>query len=94
MSQHTVKYVEEPFDARVRELEWQRAGLQQTASGYGRKLTSRYEIRLQGETRWRRVYVTQFSNAGTHWITRGGEPFHVVRAADLEAALEKAVPRG
>lgn len=90
MSTNAVKYINEPFEARVQELGWQQLQLQQTATGYGRKLTSRYQVRLQGETRWRRVYVTQYSNAGTHWIIRNGEPFHVVRDTDLELALEQA----
>ena len=59
------------YTREYRPLEWQRQGLQQTASGYGRKLTSRYCVRL-ADRRLRRVYVSQFSNAGTAWITLDG----------------------
>lgn len=39
-------------------------------------------VRLVGETRWRRVYVWQFSNAGTAFINIKGEP-HVVPDSEL-----------
>lgn len=52
-------------------------GLQQTASGYGRKLTSRRTVRLK-DGRVRRMYVTQYSNAGTCWINLDGHTFVVV----------------
>lgn len=32
-----------------------------------------WEVRLEGETRWRRVYVWQFSNAGTCFVRIKGE---------------------
>ncbi len=80
-------YVAESFDAKISELRWQTLGLSYTASGYGKKIPSRYVVRIHGEKTWRRVYVTQYSNSGTHWITRNGEPFHVIRSTDLEEAL-------
>lgn len=46
-------------------------GLSQTASGYGRKLTSRFMIK--DKNRWKRVYVCQYSNAGTTYFVRNGE---------------------
>ena len=52
------------------ELPWQKCGLIQTSSGYGRKLTSRYKIMLEGKKF--RVYVTQIANAGSYWIITGG----------------------
>ncbi len=52
-------------------LPWQLRGLQQTASGYGRKLTSSRCVRLpSGQIR--RVYITLYGNAGTAWIVLGG----------------------
>jgi hypothetical protein len=57
-------------------LRWQELGLSQTASGYGRKLTS--SMQVFWENRWRRVYVCQFSNAGTAYIVRNGKPFATV----------------
>lgn len=51
-------------------LPWQEQGLQQTASGYGRKLTTPYMVHWEG--RWRRVYCCQISNAGTFYIGKPG----------------------
>ena len=64
--------LEEPYEILDRPLPWQRAGLQQTASGYGRKLTSSRVVRLP-DGRERRIYVTQYSNAGTAWIVLDGQ---------------------
>ena len=51
-------------------LWWHKRGLQQTASGYGSKLTTRWRINFLG--RVYRVYCTCFGNAGTCWFnTRG-----------------------
>lgn len=40
-------------------------------SGYGRKIPTC--LRLKVLNRWRRVYVTQYSNAGTAWVVVGGK---------------------
>lgn len=58
------------------------AGL--TRDGYTKRSgapTSRM-IRLQGEKRWRRLMVWQFSNAGTLFVRLNGKP-HIVRDFDL-----------
>ena len=60
-----------------RPLEWQRRGLQQTASGYGRKLTSTRCVRLS-DGRVRRIYVTIYSNIGTAWINLNSQSFVIV----------------
>ena len=39
-------------------------------------------VRLEGEKRFRRVMVWQFSNAGTAFVRIGGKP-HIVRDCDL-----------
>lgn len=53
-------------------LPWQKAGQQQTASGYGAKLTSTHIVRLpSGKTR--RIYITQYGNAGSAWIVLSGQ---------------------
>lgn len=58
--------------ARVVELEWQRRGLQYTASGYGKKIPTRYQVEIAGK--WRRVYCCIYSNSGTCYIGKfGGE---------------------
>lgn len=48
----------------------QKAGLQETASGYGKRLNSGLKISFNG--RLYRVYVTIFSNCGTCWFTTRG----------------------
>lgn len=52
-------------------LEFHKRGLQETASGYGMRLTSA-RVAVLKDGRKRRVYVTQFSNAGTAWIHLDG----------------------
>ena len=52
-------------------LWWHEAGLSQTATGYGMKLTTAYKIPYAGKLY--RVYCTIFSNAGSNWILAKGE---------------------
>lgn len=52
-------------------LDWQKRGLQETASGYGAKLTTVHMLCLDG--RMYRVYCTCYSNNGTCYITRKGQ---------------------
>lgn len=54
-----------------RPLWYHTAGLQQTASGFGKRLVSSRMVRLP-DGRERRVYVTCYSNAGTSWIVLDG----------------------
>lgn len=61
----------EKVEAQERPLWWQEKGLHETASGYGRKLTSPYVVKWRG--RWRRVYVCLISNAGTSYIGKPGD---------------------
>lgn len=56
-------------------LWWQKAGLSQTASGYGCKLTTRYMVHYKG--RWRRVYSSCYSNSGVLYILVRGERIHI-----------------
>lgn len=60
---------------KVKALPWQEMGLSYTASGYGKKIPTRYMVHLGG--RWRRVYVTQYSNAGSAWVVESGKRVHV-----------------
>ena len=64
----TQEYLPDPYEFLDRPLWWHLRGLTQTASGYGAKLTSSRCVRLP-DGRVRRVYITQWSNAGTAWIT-------------------------
>lgn len=54
---------------------WQKRGLQETASGYGRRLNSGLKIRFEG--RDYRLYVTIFSNVGSTWFTTKGRKIYV-----------------
>ena len=56
-------------------LPWQRAGLQQTASGYGGKLTTDKKIHYCG--RLYRLYATCYSNAASVWFTVKGVRIYV-----------------
>lgn len=64
-----VQYVPDDFILSVadRPLERQRKGLQYTASGYGDKIPSRYMVQC-ADHRWRRVYISQFINAGSAYL--------------------------
>jgi len=56
-------------------LWWHERGLQQTASGYGRKLTTPYKVEHNG--RLYRVYCVCFSNSGSLYILPGGKPLYL-----------------
>ena len=51
---------------RIKELEWQKRGLQFSRTGYGRRIPTVHQYKVGN--RWRRVYVCIFSNAGTAYI--------------------------
>lgn len=50
---------------------WLAAGLQETATGYGKRLNTGYKIKFNG--RLYRVYCTCFSNCGTCWFVARGK---------------------
>jgi hypothetical protein len=52
------------------------------AYGYGGKIPTRHWVRLAGESRWRRVYVMQYGNAGSPFIVQDGEDVFL-RECDL-----------
>jgi hypothetical protein len=54
--------------------------------GYGRKIPTNYAIRLG--SRWHRVYVCCFSNAGTAYINVKDHPFLVVLDSDLSSVRD------
>ena len=57
--------------AEYRLLWWQKRGLSQTRTGYGRRLATRNVVLwpdAKGVQRWRRVYCCCFSNSGTCYI--------------------------
>lgn len=48
-------------------LDWQLSGLQQTATGYGAKLTTSKKVWFNG--RYYRLYATCYGNAASTWFT-------------------------
>ena len=68
--------------AEARPLWWQEKGLSYTASGYGRKIPTRYMVQLNG--RWRRVYCCIFSNVGTCYV--GNLSSDAMIVSDIEEA--------
>jgi len=55
-----------------RPMQWQKAGLTYTASGYGEKIPTQYMVRTIDQ-KWRRVYCRIFSNVGTLYVMHGKE---------------------
>ena len=56
-------------------LPWQKMGLQQTASGYGAKLTNTSKIMFEGKLY--RIYTTIYSNNGSSWFKAKGRKIYV-----------------
>lgn len=56
-------------------LEWQKQGLQETATGYGSRLTTSKKISFNGKLY--RVYCTCWSNAGSCWFKVKGRKIYV-----------------
>ena len=71
-------YVEDSFIKSVERqpLDWQKAGLQFTASGYGSKIPTELVVRC-ADGRKRRVYATCFSNSPSLWMTVQGTRVHL-----------------
>lgn len=51
-------------------LSWMKSGLQETASGYGKRLNTGYKISFN--KRLFRLYCTCFGNSGTVWFRTKG----------------------
>ena len=62
-------YVNVPVKTSI--LPWQAKGLQQTRTGYGRKLTTTRKVFIDGT--WKRVYCCIFSNSGTCYTLTAGK---------------------
>lgn len=84
-----ITYQEPPFTITVNELPWQRAGLQQTATGYGSKLTTSYMLSVPDSKRVYRVYAICYSNAASFYILRNGTRVFL-RDWELEEARDRA----
>jgi hypothetical protein len=73
-----------PHETRIRRrmLSWQRQGLQETASGYGTKLTTSLQAEYCG--RWYRVYCTCYSNVGSCYIISKGQRLYLHDSAQCD----------
>jgi len=69
------RYKETPSHLIDAPLWWHLEGRSQTATGYGRKLTTPYKVEHNG--RLYRVYCVCFSNSGTLYILPGGVPLYL-----------------
>jgi hypothetical protein len=56
-------------------LWWQKKGLSQTRSGYGRNLTNSCKISFEGKLY--RLHTTIYSNSGSTWFTVKGKKIFV-----------------
>ena len=74
-SEFPTLFVNYPKDLVLSQLTWQKAGLQQTTSGYGAKLTNSYKISYEGKLY--RIYTTCYSNAGSSWFTVKGQKIYI-----------------
>lgn len=74
-----VNYLEKDFELKI--VDCQPYG--QNAHGYGRKIATRYMIKPSGSKRWHRVYISQWSNAGTPWIVMNKEEL-VVKSGEID----------
>lgn len=90
--ENTVTYQNAPYTVTVEKLWWQKQGLQQTATGYGRKLTTEYMLRVPDSPRPYRVYAVCFSNVASFYILRKGERLFL-RDWELEDARDVAAAK-
>ncbi|ATE86352.1 hypothetical protein Sf18_gp78 [Shigella phage Sf18] len=57
-------------------LDWQVAGLQKTATGYGKKIPTSWKVRYLGKLR--RIYQDVYSNSGVSYIIVSGKKLYLV----------------
>lgn len=56
-------------------LWWQKLGLSQTSTGYGKKLCTPYMMNYRG--RLKRVYCCCYSNSGTLYVVSNGREIEI-----------------
>ena len=67
-----------PAAVRIDELPWQKRGLSSTSTGFGRRIPTRYKIRLASDynvevtKRWYRVYAYCVSNSASLFVMYRG----------------------
>ncbi|AUV63000.1 hypothetical protein Sf17_gp128 [Shigella phage Sf17] len=57
-------------------LDWQVAGLQKPATGYGKKIPTSWKVRYLGKLR--RIYQDVYSNSGVSYIIVSGKKLYLV----------------
>ena len=87
--ENTVTCQNTPYTVTIEQLWWQKQGLQQTATGYGRKLTTEYMLHLPDSKQSYRVYAICFSNVASFYILRKGERLFL-HGYELEDARDLA----
>jgi hypothetical protein len=90
--ENTVTYQNAPYTVTIKQLWWQKQGLQQTATGYGGKLTTEYTITLPDMPRPYRVYAICYSNCASFYILRGGKMLFL-RDYELEESRDIALAK-
>ena len=73
-------------------LWWHEQHRQQTATGYGSKLTTPYKVKYNG--RLYRVYCRCYSNVGSLYILPGGKPLYLNNTSTEVAQLRNNNARG
>ena len=66
----------EDLQAEQHLLDWQVAGLQKTATGYGTKIPTSWKVRYLGKLR--RIYQDVYSNSGVSYIIVNGKKLYLV----------------
>lgn len=62
-------------DNLVSEVKITKAPFNRSISGYGSKVPTQYMVRHATSKRWHRVYMIQYSNAGSAYIERHGNRY-------------------
>ena len=59
------------YETKSVSLPWQKADLQQTATGYGSKLLTTWKLKYNNQ--WHRIYMMCYSNSATSYILSKNE---------------------
>jgi hypothetical protein len=81
-----VEYLNPPYKVTTKQLWWQKQGLQQTATGYGRKLNTGYMLETP-DGRKRRVYAICYSNVVSFYVKVRGKLLFL-RDGELQTARD------
>lgn len=65
----------EDLQAEQHLLDWQVAGLQKTATGYGTKIPTSWKVHYSGKLR--RIYQDVYSNSGVSYIIVNGKKLYL-----------------